>query len=120
MRMTGCPNGCARPYTAEIGLVGRSGDRYVLYLGGSHLGTRLGVPVVEMLQSKDLGPTLRPLLRAFRAARTAGEHFGDFCHRLGAEEMRRLIAQGTGNGDGVPFAVVGDKDQALTQDAMVA
>ena len=120
VRVTGCPNGCARPYTAEIGLVGRSGDRYVLYLGGSHLGARLGAPVVEMLESKHLGSTLRPLLRAFRAARTVGEHFGDFCHRLGPEELRCLIAQATDNGNGVPFSIVGHKDNALTQDATLA
>ncbi|MCV4677091.1 sulfite reductase subunit beta, partial [Escherichia coli] len=42
VRMTGCPNGCARPYSAEVGLVGRSLNSYTVYLGGSHLGTRLG------------------------------------------------------------------------------
>ncbi len=43
IRMTGCPNGCARPYQSEIGIVGRSGDKYTVFLGGSTLGTRLSV-----------------------------------------------------------------------------
>jgi sulfite reductase (ferredoxin) len=91
VRVTGCPNGCARPYTAEIGIVGRSGDNYVLYLGGSHLGTRLGVAVADLVPSKDIIPTLYPVLVAFRSDRQSDEHFGDFCHRLGAERVRQLI-----------------------------
>lgn len=92
VRITGCPNGCARPYTAEIGIVGRSGDNYVLYLGGSHLGTRLGVAVADLVPSKDIISTLYPVLVAFRTERESGEHFGDFCHRLGAERIRQLIS----------------------------
>ena len=95
VRITGCPNGCARPYTAEIGLVGRSGDHYVIYLGGSHVGTRLGVAAADLVSLKDIIPTLRPVLLAFRAQRHPGEQFGDFCYRLGAEDVRRLIAQRT-------------------------
>ncbi|NOT55764.1 MAG: NADPH-dependent assimilatory sulfite reductase hemoprotein subunit [Deltaproteobacteria bacterium] len=95
VRITGCPNGCARPYTAEIGLVGRSGDHYVLYLGGSHVGTRLGTAVADLVTLKQIVPTLRPVLRAFRAQRLPGEQFGDFCHRLGADAVRQLIAQAT-------------------------
>jgi sulfite reductase (ferredoxin) len=120
VRITGCPNGCARPYTAEIGIVGRSGDLYVLYLGGSHLGTRLGVPIAEMVHGKDLVPTLRPLLLAFREQREAGEHFGDFCHRLGLEQGRRIIAKGTVNGNGAAFYVAGDAEEAVAQGTALA
>ena len=91
VRVTGCPNGCARPYTAEIGIVGRSGDNYVLYLGGSHLGTRLGFAVADLVPSKEIIPTLYPALIAFRSERQHGEHFGDFCHRLGLERIRQLV-----------------------------
>ena len=93
VRVTGCPNGCARPYTAEIGIVGRSGDNYVLYLGGSHLGTRLGFPVADLVRSKEIVPSLYPVLVAFRTERQSGEHFGDFCYRLGPEHLRQLVSQ---------------------------
>lgn len=116
VRVAGCPNGCARPYTAEIGVVGRSGDRYVLYLGGSHLGTRLGVPVVEMVRGQDLIPTLRPLLLAFRDEREENEHFGDFCHRIGAERARRLIASGASNQNGTARYLISDQANTLAQD----
>src|SRR5207247_9486035 len=117
VRISGCPNGCALPYTAEIGSVGRSGDLYVLYVGGSHLGTRLGVPVAEMVHGKDLVPTLRPLLLAFREQREPGEHFGDFCHRIGSEHARRLVANEAVDGNGAAFYGADDADTALTQDA---
>jgi sulfite reductase (ferredoxin) len=92
IRITGCPNGCARPYTAEIGIVGRSGDNYVIYLGGSHLGTRLGVAVADLVPGKEIVSTLYPVLVAFRTERYSGEHFGDFCHRLGPERVRQLMS----------------------------
>ena len=97
IRITGCPNGCARPYTAEIGIVGRSGDNYVLYLGGSHLGTRLGFAVADLVPGKEIIPTLYPTLIAFRSERESGEHFGDFCHRLGPERLRQLVNQREAN-----------------------
>lgn len=95
IRVTGCPNGCARPYTAEIGIVGRSGDNYVLYLGGSHLGTRLGSPVADLVRGKEIVATLFPVFTAFRNERQTDEHFGDFCHRLGPERVRQLMSQQT-------------------------
>jgi sulfite reductase (ferredoxin) len=106
VRITGCPNGCARPYTAEIGLVGRSGDHYVLYLGGSHVGTRLGVAVADLVSLKEIIPTLRPVLLAFRTQRLPGEQFGDFCHRLGAEAIRQLLAQAITQGNGAPVTTL--------------
>lgn len=82
VRMTGCPNGCARPYTAEIGIVGQSVDRYSIHLGGSHLGTRLGRPFAENVRSAAIEETLRPVFDLFRRERLPHEPFGDFCHRL--------------------------------------
>ncbi len=83
IRMTGCPNGCARPYMAEIGLVGRGPNTYNLYLGGAFDGTRL-----NRLYRRDLTPeaaceVLAPLFAAYAAHRTQGEHFSDFVIRTG-------------------------------------
>jgi sulfite reductase (ferredoxin) len=111
VRVTGCPNGCARPYTAEIGIVGRSGDTYVLYLGGSHLGTRLGVAVADLVPSKEIVTKVYPVLVAFRAERQNGEHFGDFCHRLGAERIRQLISNPVASERVGAAVVVADEPQ---------
>jgi sulfite reductase (NADPH) hemoprotein beta-component len=83
MRMTGCPNGCARPYLAEIGLVGRGPGRYNLYLGAAPDGTRL-----NKLYSRDVGHdaiivSLTPLLHQYAQQRSAGEAFGDWVIRAG-------------------------------------
>ena len=88
VRVTGCPNGCARPYTAEIGIVGRSVDLYALYLGASHLGTRLGSMFAENVPRRDIGRLLRPAFRLYAGERRPNESFGDFCHRLGFEALR--------------------------------
>lgn len=117
VRVTGCPNGCARPYTAEIGIVGRSGDNYVLYLGGSHLGTRLGVAVADLVPSKEIVPTLYSVLTAFRSERLSGEHFGDYCHRIGPERVRQLIDQQTAHEKAGAAVVVSD-DSLPTQTAL--
>jgi sulfite reductase (NADPH) hemoprotein beta-component len=83
LRMTGCPNGCARPYLAEIGLVGRGPGLYNLYLGGAFDGTRM-----NKLYRKDLGhdaivSTLTALFESYARERGPGEHFGDFTIRQG-------------------------------------
>lgn len=87
IRVTGCPNGCARPYTAEIGLVGQSVGMYVIYLGGSHLGTRLGFVYRENVKRHEIRASLRPVFEAFRKNRWSGERFGDFCHRTGRDAL---------------------------------
>ena len=66
VRMTGCPNGCARPYMAEIGLVGSGVEQYQLWLGGSPNLTRLAQPYLERMPLEDLEATLEPLLLAWR------------------------------------------------------
>lgn len=83
LRMTGCPNGCARPYLGEIGLVGRAPGRYNLYLGANHAGERLNKLYREMLDEDGILRELTPLLAAYAADRHPGEGFGDFVVRTG-------------------------------------
>ncbi len=83
IRMTGCPNGCARPYIAEIGLVGKGPDRYNLYLGGAFDGSRLSKLYAEDLDHDRIVATLDPLFAAFAGERRAGERFSDFLIRSG-------------------------------------
>ena len=87
VRMTGCPNGCARPYVAEIGLVGDSVDRYQLWLGGDSAGTRLATAVAEGVHKTDLTGLLNPLLARYRDERTEGEAFGDWIARAGITHL---------------------------------
>jgi sulfite reductase (ferredoxin) len=89
VRMTGCPNGCARPYQSDIGVVGRSGDKYTVFVGGTVLGDRLNFMLMDLVPLAEIVPTLVPLLEHFRQERRESESFGDFCHRLGVEELRR-------------------------------
>ncbi len=86
-RMTGCPNGCARPYNSDIGLVGKTKDKYTIFLGGRVYGHRLNFIYKDLVPTSDVVPTLAPVLRHFKEARNAGESFGDFCHRIGKEEL---------------------------------
>jgi len=81
IRMTGCPNGCARPYTAEIGFVGRSLGLYEIWLGGNDAGTRLNRLYQDDVRDTDIVETLRPLLARYAAERAVGERFGDWCAR---------------------------------------
>jgi sulfite reductase (ferredoxin) len=83
VRMTGCPNGCARPYTAEIGIVGRTKTGYDVHLGGAPGGDRLARPVARSVKLAELPGVLAPWLDQFATERLAGESFGDFVHRVG-------------------------------------
>jgi sulfite reductase (NADPH) hemoprotein beta-component len=83
IRMTGCPNGCARPYLAEIGLVGRGPGRYNLYLGAAFDGSRLNKLVAQDLDKAGIVATLEPLLFAYAQQRQTGERFGDFVVHAG-------------------------------------
>jgi sulfite reductase (NADPH) hemoprotein beta-component len=91
IRMTGCPNGCARPYLAEIGLVGKGPGRYNLYLGAAFDGSRLNKLYAEDLEHDGIVAALDSLFAAYAADRQKGEHFGDFCIRAG-------FVVATGNG----------------------
>ena len=82
-RMTGCPNGCARPYTAEIGFVGKAPGRYNLYLGASFTGDRLNALYKENIDEAEILETLDSIFAHFGKSRTEGEAFGDFTVRAG-------------------------------------
>ncbi|MEQ9406300.1 MAG: NADPH-dependent assimilatory sulfite reductase hemoprotein subunit [Fuerstiella sp.] len=92
VHMTGCPNGCARPYTPDVGLVGKAVGKYTLFLGGNPEGTRLCFIYRDMVPLKEIVPTLSPLLAAYKAERQDSESFGDYCHRLGPEALASRAA----------------------------
>jgi sulfite reductase (NADPH) hemoprotein beta-component len=81
--MTGCPNGCARPYIAEIGLVGKGPNRYNLYLGAAFDGSRLSKLWAEDLEHDGIVAALDPLFAAYATEREIDERFGDFMIRSG-------------------------------------
>ncbi len=82
IRSTGCPNGCARPYMAEIAFVGKAPGRYQLWLGGNASGTRLNKLFKEVIKETELETELQPILARFAKERNAGERFGDWCERV--------------------------------------
>ena len=83
IRMTGCPNGCARPYLSEIGLVGKGPGRYNLYLGAAFDGSRLSKLYAEDVEHAGIVAALDPIFAAYAAGRQKGERFGDFTIRAG-------------------------------------
>ena len=87
IRSTGCPNGCARPYMAEIGFVGKAPGRYQVWLGGDVAGTRLNKVWKDMLKEADLETEFRPVFTRFAKERHAGERFGDWCSRVLLKEQ---------------------------------
>jgi sulfite reductase (ferredoxin) len=84
--VTGCPNGCARPFTAEIGIVGQSVDLYSLYLGGSPVGTRLAQLFAHNIKRAEIPNVLSPIFARFAEARAAAESFGDWWNREGSAQ----------------------------------
>jgi len=93
VRMTGCPNGCARPYNADVGLVGKARGRYTVYLGGCRRGTRLNFVYEDLVPIEQIVPLLVPLFIYFREGRLEGESFGDFCQRRGAADLHAWAAE---------------------------
>ena len=97
VRMTGCPNGCARPYNADIGLVGRSAHvnadgtpgpgTYTIFLGGRTVGDRLNIEFKDYVPYDQVVAELVPVFSRFKAERNDGESFGDFCDRIGIPEL---------------------------------
>ncbi|MDP6795635.1 MAG: NADPH-dependent assimilatory sulfite reductase hemoprotein subunit, partial [Verrucomicrobiota bacterium] len=83
VRMTGCPNGCARPYIAEIAFVGRSPGKYNIYLGGGFTGDRLNKLYKNSARQEEIIGILRPILERYVTERNNGERFGDFVIRAG-------------------------------------
>jgi sulfite reductase (NADPH) hemoprotein beta-component len=83
IRMTGCPNGCGRPFLAEIGFVGKAPGKYNMYLGAAFNGSRLNALYKASVSAADIVSIVRPLLRRYAAERVQGERFGDFAIRSG-------------------------------------
>jgi len=87
LRVTGCPNGCARPYVGDIGLVGRVPGSYAIFLGGDFEGTRLNERVFERVPIAEIGRTLEPVFALWARHREGHESFGNFCKRWGPERL---------------------------------
>ena len=81
VRMTGCPNGCGRPYNADFGFVGRAPNKYALFVGGSIAGDRLAGLEIKSVQRADIAATIRPYLESYKSERTAGETFSSWFGR---------------------------------------
>jgi sulfite reductase (ferredoxin) len=91
-RMTGCPNGCARPYLAELGFVGNGPEAYQLWLGACPNQTRLSQVYIEKMPIGDLEKVLEPIFVMLKQQRQGEESLGDFCHRVGFEALREFSA----------------------------
>jgi len=89
IRITGCPNGCARPYLGEIGLTGKALGRYNLNLGADFSGQRLNRLYLENVDENTILSTLKPMLQQFAAERQENEYFGDFLIRIGILDEER-------------------------------
>ena len=96
IRITGCPNGCARPYSGDIGIVGRIPGFYSIYVGGDFEGTRLNEVVAERIRLGEVADVLEPLFAVYAKKRGAEEGFGDFCHRYGVVRLRDELAAARG------------------------
>jgi sulfite reductase (ferredoxin) len=95
VRMTGCPNGCARPYNCDVGLVGKARGKYTVLLGGRLLGNRLNFIYKDMVPEEEVVASIMPAFVYYKQARESGESFGDFCHRKGKEDLLAFDAQST-------------------------
>ncbi len=91
IRITGCPNGCARTYAGDIGIVGRMPGFYAIYTGGDFEGTRLSFKLLEKVPHAEVISLFDPLFAAWSTTGAAGEGFGDFCHRIGREALLGLM-----------------------------
>jgi sulfite reductase (NADPH) hemoprotein beta-component len=98
LRITGCPNGCARPYLGEIGFVGKAPNKYALYLGAGYNGTRLNRLFSPSTTIENAIEMLRPIIKSYSLERQAGEGFGDYCNRV------VLPADATFHSVGTPIA----------------
>ena len=94
--MAGCPNGCSRPYTGEIGIVGRTPGTYAIFIGGSFDCTRLNVKIFDKVPYDDLMALFDALFAQYIVERAEGEGFGDFCHRVGEETVKAEVVEALG------------------------
>ena len=93
IRVTGCPNGCARPYSGDIVIVGRMPGHYALFVSGDFEGTRLNQLFADKVPLAGIAEALDPLFALFAERRQVREGFGDFCHRLGIAALREAAAR---------------------------
>lgn len=91
IRMTGCPNSCARPETAEIGIIGRGPNKYNIYTGGDRLGARQNELLAENIGAEQLPGAISALLNAWKENKTNGDSFGDWAHQQGIESLKPLV-----------------------------
>ncbi len=92
IRMTGCPNGCARPYNADLALVGKAKDKYTVFVGGGWLGNRLGFIYKDLVADDTVVDEIIAIFAAFKANRVDQESLGEFCTRVGAEDLAVMAA----------------------------
>jgi len=92
-RITGCGNGCARPYSAELALVGQAIDKYAIFTGGHPEGLRLCELVAERVPRNRIAGALDPIFSLWSQQGTPGESFGDFTHRMGKDQISGIIAK---------------------------
>jgi len=93
IRITGCPNGCARPYTGDIGIVGRMPGYFSLFVGGDFAGTRLNTALVDKVALREIAEVLDPLFALYASTRLDDEGFGDFCHRAGQPALQQALTE---------------------------
>ncbi|MDA8745007.1 NADPH-dependent assimilatory sulfite reductase hemoprotein subunit [Rubripirellula amarantea] len=92
IRMTGCPNGCARPYNADLALVGKAKNKYTVFAGGGWLGNRLAYVYKDLVPDDIVVDEMIGIFSAFKSHRQDGESVGDFCARVGQEDLEVLAA----------------------------
>ncbi len=105
IRMTGCPNGCARPYTADIAFVGKGPDNYNIYVGGGIAGDRVVDQFADDIAQADFVPTLRPLLENWASNKINGESLSDYYHRIMGTTETRIKVTGLEESTGETFSL---------------
>ncbi|TMB87222.1 MAG: hypothetical protein E6J37_10930 [Chloroflexi bacterium] len=91
-RMSGCPNGCSRPYLGDVGFVGTTLGKYDVMLGGDFNGTRLNRLFAPNVPITEIPALLRPMFETFRAGRRPDEGFGNWVDRVGFDSLREIAA----------------------------
>ncbi|WP_390883376.1 hypothetical protein [Kovacikia minuta] len=124
IRMTGCPNGCARPYLAELGFVGNGPNLYQVWLGAAPNQTRLAQVYIEKMNVDDLEKTLEPIFVYFKQSRLPEEGFGDFCDRVGLDAIRQYVVTyqpgGFVDGNGATDNGITDHGAADTDELIIS
>ena len=93
IRITGCPNGCARPYAGDIGIVGRTPNHYSLFTGGDFEGSRLSTKILDKISYQNLIKVLEQIFLLFKSKRKKNEALGDFCNRVGKDSQLEKVKE---------------------------